>query len=546
MVTPRLKSIFGLILALLLLGASSVTHARPSVAVVLGGGAARGFSHIGLLQAFEDEGIPVDYLVGSSMGSIIAGLYAAGLSTENLQHLVTAVDLTALFGPRLPPRGGLLDASRLELFLDHMTANLHFDETTIPFYPVITALRTGDEVALQEGPISRGMIASMSIPGMFPPVEIGGVHYVDGGLKNAVPANVARDLGADVVVAVDVKKQLDEVDHDNILTNLMLTLYFMIDGYVDIQIEHADVVVVPKVLHDSYMDYTRATYFIEQGYEAALAAMPEIRAAILAHDPDFDFDSSRPPVGLPSAELERRLEAALAAAAQRKVGWRVFLKPGFYPDFRVEGAALYHSSQSPWFGGMELRTDPRPEAAYYGLRAGVGDCDAVCASLSLRNYRSDDSPTMGLQLAYDLGHTVKLSADWQHGASAQWEAAAKAHVGSSPLEFGQIYRVSIGQDPRGLYAGLPTPRAYVAIEPQWRFPLVRTGFSLWEAAQLYPSLLVGGRAHYDIDAQAWGWRTEVGVGLETRLFGLHPMRSRLTFAHEPGNAVWAWSLILAE
>ena len=103
-------------------------------------------------------------------------------------------------------------------------------------------------------------------------------------MKNAVPANVAEDKGADVIIAVDVKKELPEVDFNNILNNVQLTMWFMIDGYVQLNTEGADVIIVPEVKFDSYMDFQRADYFIEQGYASGLAYMEEIKRAILAED----------------------------------------------------------------------------------------------------------------------------------------------------------------------------------------------------------------------------------------------------------------------
>lgn len=190
----------------------------PAVAVVLGGGAARGFSHIGLIQAFEENGILIHMLVGTSMGSIVASPYAAGYSVDNLKTIVTNLDSAKLVDILFPPRGGLINTERLKRYLDVLLMHKTFDQLEIPFYSVITELATGREVAMHHGNVAAAVQASMSIPALFPPVEIDGVHFVDGGMKNAVPANVAKNHGADVIIGVDVKRNLKKSTSTTSLT----------------------------------------------------------------------------------------------------------------------------------------------------------------------------------------------------------------------------------------------------------------------------------------------------------------------------------------
>ena len=179
----------------------------------------------------------------------------------------------------------IVSSEKFELFIDELLDNQEFDNLKTPFYPVITELRTGEEVALNEGKVSKGIQASSAIPGLFPPVLIGDTYFVDGGMKNAVPVNVARDLGADIVIAVDVKKDLKEVNYKSILQNLQLALWFMIDGYVEQHIDDADVVIVPDVKYDSYVEFSRSDHFIGEGYKAGMANIEKIKATILALTP---------------------------------------------------------------------------------------------------------------------------------------------------------------------------------------------------------------------------------------------------------------------
>ncbi len=164
----RCAAILALILAVTTAAAANDT---PQIALVLGGGSARGgFSHIGLIKALEENGIPIDLIVGTSMGSIIAGLYSAGYSVENLTDIVTAADTTALLDISVPLRGGVVDTAGLLHFLDILLDGKEFAELPIDFYSVIVNLGTGKELALNEGRVSTGILASMSIPGMFPPL----------------------------------------------------------------------------------------------------------------------------------------------------------------------------------------------------------------------------------------------------------------------------------------------------------------------------------------------------------------------------------------
>ena len=183
---------------------------KPAVALVLGGGSAWGLSHIGLLKSLEENGVPIDLLVGTSMGSIIAGLYAAGYSVDNIIEIFTSFDPATLFDIPFPPSGGYIETKGLQQYLDTLLSSKTYDLLDIPCYPVAVNLRTGQVQVLNRGKLSTGIQASMSIPGVFPPVLVEGEYYVDGGLKNQVAADVAADLGAEIIIAVYLKSKLTE------------------------------------------------------------------------------------------------------------------------------------------------------------------------------------------------------------------------------------------------------------------------------------------------------------------------------------------------
>ena len=227
------KQILTIILLLsLMLGhaaqpASAREKERLTVALVLGGGGAKGAAEVGVLKEIEAVGVPVDYVVGTSIGSIVGGLYAAGYRSAALDSLFTHQDWLALFNDRKAKRGekvkaiggfGLMRGTHVVQFLDslltaqdHYTAttgnypdSISFDSLPIPFRAVACNVKTGESVVLSQGSLPLTMRASMAIPGVFKPVRIDSLTMLDGGLVNNLPVDVARALGADIVIAVDL------------------------------------------------------------------------------------------------------------------------------------------------------------------------------------------------------------------------------------------------------------------------------------------------------------------------------------------------------
>ena len=234
--------------------------ARLKVGLVLSGGGARGAAHVGVLKVLEELGVPIDFIAGTSMGAVVGGLYASGVPLHELENLITQTDWEGIFTDRIPRqrenyRGksdrrnyltsleldlhkgislpkGLISGKRIDLLLRSMTLNApdDFDAFPIPYRAVATDIATGGMVVLGRGDLARVMRASMAIPGVFAPVEIDGRLLVDGGVAQNLPIEVVRDMGADVVIAVNIgtpltrREDLDSflsiVDQvTNILTN---------------------------------------------------------------------------------------------------------------------------------------------------------------------------------------------------------------------------------------------------------------------------------------------------------------------------------------
>lgn len=216
--------------------ALSASSARPRVAVVFGGGGAKGAAEVGALKVIEQAGIPVDYVVGTSIGAIVGGLYSCGytpaqldtmfrtqewlsLLTDRRQDLAwepyKIVDnVTYIFGFPVIDRAntsfGVMRGERIEALLDSMSGcsrEISFDSLRIPFRCVAVDIKTTTEQVLSRGKLSRAMRASMAIPGIFKPVHSGGMSLVDGGMLNNLPTDVARQMGADIVIAIDLQQE---------------------------------------------------------------------------------------------------------------------------------------------------------------------------------------------------------------------------------------------------------------------------------------------------------------------------------------------------
>ena len=180
---------------------------RPRLGLALSGGGARGLAHIGVLRVLEREGIPVDFLAGTSMGGVIAAGYAAGLSPDDLEKEALAVARTRrllrLIDPALP-NGGLIHGQRLLAYFEQHLGQRTFSDLRLPLALVAVDLNTRQEVVLREGPVALALRATTAVPGLLMPVEVNGWRLVDGGVLNNLPVDVAREIGAEAVIAVDI------------------------------------------------------------------------------------------------------------------------------------------------------------------------------------------------------------------------------------------------------------------------------------------------------------------------------------------------------
>lgn len=297
------------------------TAERPKIGLVLSGGGARGFAHIGVLKVLEENNVPIDYIVGTSMGSIIGGLYAIGLTPEEIENGVESIAWNKVFsdfayrqyktfrrkqddfdffnihrigitsdGLQLSP--GLIEGQQIELALDRLAyPGFHindYDKLRIPFRAIATNIENGEPFIIKSGNIARAMRASMSIPGALPPITIDNTLLVDGGIANNVPIDTAREMGADIVIVVDISDPLET--KENIKSTVDITgqlTTIMTRRIANKQLEtltENDVLIVPGEKEISSSDFDKYPQLIAAGERAAKEEIDAIKKLSLSHE----------------------------------------------------------------------------------------------------------------------------------------------------------------------------------------------------------------------------------------------------------------------
>jgi NTE family protein len=253
----------------------------PRVALVLGGGAARGFAHVGVIKMLESQGIVPDLIVGTSAGSVVGALYASGLNGFQLQEMTFDLDRKAFADWHWFGRG-LLKGQALQDYVNKAVGGVRIEQLKKPFACVAAKLRTGEPVLFTTGDVGLAVRASSAIPGIFEPPVIDGEEYVDGGTVSPVPVRFAQALGAQVVIAVNVSASIDEEGDDSTLKSVLKTFNIMGHALSAAELPLADVVITPDVRDVGSADFDSKQRSILQGERAALAAVPAIKAAIAA------------------------------------------------------------------------------------------------------------------------------------------------------------------------------------------------------------------------------------------------------------------------
>ena len=257
----------------------AAVRAKPRIALVLGGGAARGFAHVGVIKSLESHGIVPDIIVGTSAGSVVGALYAAGYGPFELQKLALQLDESAVTDWNLFDRG-IVKGEALERFINLQVANKPLEGLKRKFAAVATDLQSGEMVIFQIGNTGQAVRASAAIPGVFAPVTLRGREYVDGGLVSPVPVKAARSLGADIIIAVDISERPSGKRNQSTLDVLLDTISIMGNTISQTELAGADVIVRPNIRGLAATSFQSRNEAIIEGERAGLAAVPLVRAAL--------------------------------------------------------------------------------------------------------------------------------------------------------------------------------------------------------------------------------------------------------------------------
>ncbi|MFN8892382.1 MAG: patatin-like phospholipase family protein [Betaproteobacteria bacterium] len=260
--------------------APSVPQRPPRLGLALGGGAARGFAHIGVIQVLEEAGIRADLVVGTSAGSLVAALYAAGKSGAELAAMALTMDESAITDWSFPSRG-LIRGEALARYVREQTGGRLIEQMPMPLGIVATDLDSGAGVLFRRGDTGTAVRASSAVPAVFQPVRIAEREYVDGGLVSPVPGRFAREMGAEMVIGVDISTPPDGAATDGTLRLLLQTFAIMGKSINRFELREADIVLRPPLTGVSSADFTARVRAIRAGRETAQAQLAEIRSKLL-------------------------------------------------------------------------------------------------------------------------------------------------------------------------------------------------------------------------------------------------------------------------
>lgn len=253
---------------------------HPVVVLALSGGAAHGFAHAGALRVLDANGIRPDGIVGTSAGSVVGALYAGGIRGDALVEAALEVQRSQVIEFTFPNLG-FINGQRLQDYVDRRLGDRPIERLGLPFVAVATDLHTGRLVAFNRGDTGTAVRASSSVPGVFQPVSMTGREYVDGGLVSPVPVRLARALGADIVIAVDVTRQPDQVKQFNSTAALVTqSLVIMEHTLASNELKEADAVIRPDLREVPSTNFDERAEAIAAGERAARAALPRIRELI--------------------------------------------------------------------------------------------------------------------------------------------------------------------------------------------------------------------------------------------------------------------------
>ena len=505
---------------------------RPRVGLVLSGGGARGLAHVGVLKVLERERVPIDVIAGTSMGSIIGGLYASGMSADDIEVELRKVDWDALFATRIDRaelsqrrreqdfivtpaiefgiRDGSLSlplgarATRgLELLLRRYTLPVRtiddFDDLPTPFRAVATDMESGQPIVLGAGDLAMAMRSSMSVPGAFAPTEVDGRILGDGGLVNNLPIDVARAMGADVVIVVNIGTPLSGRDSLGSIVGVTVQMISILTEQnvrrsLD-SMEPGDLLIAPQLGELTSRDFARTAEFVDLGKQQADAQTQQIRAFAVgpAEYAQWLQTRARPKLYQPALDFVR-FEGSEITNPER---FAAALET--QPGATFDPAAAERDARRLGAGGDYSRVDFRLD------RDGQGG-EGLVFVLEDKNW-GPNYFRIGLSLDTDFSgesrFNIKLSHDrhWLDDRGSEWRNVLQ--IGSSPYWFTEYYRPLKWVSDRG-WDWFVSPTAQVGRE---QF----TTFAGPEGGETGRLRRTGGRVGIDL-GQTWGSLGELRVG----------------------------------
>ena len=263
--------------------ASSAVRKPLKIGLALGGGAARGFAHVGVIAVLEEAGLRPQMVVGTSAGSLVAAIYATGKTSAQLQQTALGMEEVAITDWMLPIIGkGMFRGDALGRYVNQLVGGRLIENMAIPLGIVATDLNNGQAVLFRSGDTGTAVRASSAVPAVFVPVRISGREYVDGGLVSLVPVRFARQMGADIVIAVDISIPPESNPAEGTLQILLQTFSIMGKSINQYELKEADVVVRPSQTGLKSADFSARQRAIESGRAAMLAALPALKARLAA------------------------------------------------------------------------------------------------------------------------------------------------------------------------------------------------------------------------------------------------------------------------
>lgn len=260
-------------------------HRKVRIGLALGGGAARGFAHIGVIKALEANGIVPDIVVGTSAGSVVGALYAAGNNAGTLQKMAYDMDEASISDWALPlfgTKSGVLKGEALQSYINKAVKGRPIEKLKLPFGAVASDLKTGQPILFTRGNTGMAVRASSAVPGVFQPVTIGSRTYVDGGLVAPVPVRFAKEMGADFIIAVNISTQTEAQAAVSSLEVIMQTFSIMGQRINQYELRDADVVIQPPLGNMASNDFASRARAMSAGEKSTLAAMAQIKQKLKA------------------------------------------------------------------------------------------------------------------------------------------------------------------------------------------------------------------------------------------------------------------------